>query len=175
MTGSNPTDRSKLGTKRHILTDKKGIPLSAVISSASTHDIKLVTNVVDSIVIKRPSSSSRPKRVRRKRRRLQHLCLDKAYNSEPEEQELLKRGYVLHIPQKRKGEREKGNVEVKVTTQHILNRKKHSAKRWVVERTNSWHNRFRKLFTRYEKKVENYLGLVQFSCCMIIYRKIILG
>ncbi len=40
MTGSNPTDRGKLGTKRHILTDKKGIPLSVVISSASTHDIK---------------------------------------------------------------------------------------------------------------------------------------
>ena len=35
MTGSNPTvDRSKLGTKRHILTDKEGIPLSVVISSA---------------------------------------------------------------------------------------------------------------------------------------------
>src|SRR4051812_38966040 len=68
MTGNNPTDRSKLGTKRHILTDKKGIPLSAVISSASTHDIKLVTNVVDSIVIKRPSSSSKPKTGRRKRR-----------------------------------------------------------------------------------------------------------
>ena len=96
MTGNNPTDRSKLGTKRHILTDKKGIPLSAVISSASTHDIKLVTNVVDSIVIERPSSSSKPKTGRRKRSRLQHLCLDKAYNSEPEEQELLKRGYVLH-------------------------------------------------------------------------------
>jgi hypothetical protein len=57
MTGHNPTDRSKLGTKRHILTDKKGIPLSIVISSsASTHDIKLVTDVVDSRVIhKRPS------------------------------------------------------------------------------------------------------------------------
>src|SRR6476659_11228364 len=48
-------------------------------------------------------------------------------------------------------------------------------KRWVVERTNSWHNRFRKFFTRYEKKVENYLGLVQLSCSIIIYRKIILG
>ena len=57
MTGNNPTDRGKLGTKRHILADKKGIPLSAVIPSASTHDIKLVTNAVDSIVIKRPSSS----------------------------------------------------------------------------------------------------------------------
>ena len=108
MTGNNPTDRSKLGTKRHILTDKKGIPLSAVISSASTHDIKLVTNVVDSIVIKRPSPS-KPKTGGRKRGRLQHLCLDKAYNSEPEEQELLKRGYVLHIPQKRrKGEKRGG-------------------------------------------------------------------
>ena len=49
-------------------------------------------------------------------------------------------------------------------------------KRWVVERTNSWHNRFRKLFVRYEKKVGNYLGLVQqLSCSIIIYRKIILG
>ena len=56
MTGHNPTDRSKLGTKRHILTDKKGIPLSVVISSASTHDIKLVTDVVDNTVIKRPPS-----------------------------------------------------------------------------------------------------------------------
>ena len=45
----------------------------------------------------------------------------------------------------------------------------------VVERTNSWHNRFRKLFTRYEKKAENHLGLVQFSCSIIINRKIILG
>ena len=53
MTGNNPVDRSKLGTKRHILTDKKGIPISVVISSANTHDIKLVTDVVDNAVIKR--------------------------------------------------------------------------------------------------------------------------
>ncbi len=59
------------------------------------------------------------------------LCLDKAYNSKPQEQELIKRGYVLHIPYKRKrGEKEE---EVKVTTQHCLNQKKHSTKRWVVE------------------------------------------
>ncbi len=54
MTGKNPTDRSKLDTKRHILTDKNGIPLSVVISSANAHDIKLVTDVVDSAVIKMP-------------------------------------------------------------------------------------------------------------------------
>ncbi len=57
--GNNHVDRSKLGTKRHILTDKNGIPLSVIISSASTHDVKLVIDVVDNSVIKRPSSKYR--------------------------------------------------------------------------------------------------------------------
>src|SRR6185437_14693236 len=57
--GNNPTDRCKLGkTKRHISTDKKGIPLSAVISSANTHDIKLVTDVVDNSVINYQTTTS---------------------------------------------------------------------------------------------------------------------
>jgi hypothetical protein len=151
------------------LTEKKGIPLSAVISSASTHDIKLITEVVDNAVIKRPKSLSISRR--RRRQRLQHLCLDKGYNSAEEEQELIKRGYVLHIPiKKKKGKKGEEGKEIA-----IPNRKKYSPKRWVVERTNSWHNRFRKLFTRYEKKDENYLGLIQFSCTIIMYRKLILG
>ena len=58
MTGSSPVDRSKLGTKRHILTDKQGIPLSAAISSANTHDIKAVTDVIDNAVIKRPTTTT---------------------------------------------------------------------------------------------------------------------
>ena len=136
MTGHNPVDRSKLGTKRHILTDKNGIPISVVISSATTHDIKLVTDVVDNVVIKRPSSY-KTKKTGRGRRKNQHLCLDKAYNSKQEEQELIKRGYVLHIPTKRKRDKNEKEEEDKVTTQHCSNRKKHSAKRWVVERTNS--------------------------------------
>ena len=101
---------------------------------------------------------------------LQHLCLDKAYNSELEER-INKTRLRLHKPYKKKKGKEVDN-EKTITTP---NRKKYSPKRWVVERTNSWHNKFRKLFTRYEKKVENYLGLVQLSCCIIIYRKIILG
>ena len=169
MTGNNPTDRSKLGTKRHILTDKKGIPFSAVISSAKTHDIKLVTDVVDNVVIRRPLSKYRNRKIRI--RRQQHLCLDKGYNSENEEQELTKRGYVLHIPIKKK---KKGRDNEKDIIGRIPNIKKYSPKRWVVERTNSWHNRFRKLFTRYEKKSENYLGLVHSPVVFIIYRKIIL-
>ena len=63
-------------------------PLSAVISSASIQDIKLVIDVVDNSVIKRRQLPSHKPKLRT-RRRLQHLCLDKAYNSEPEEQELI--------------------------------------------------------------------------------------
>ncbi len=96
--GHNPTDRSKLGTKRHVLTDKNGIPISVVISSANTYDIKLVTNVIDNAVIKQPSHKTKTTTGRRSGRKLQHLCLDKTYNSEQEEQELVKRGYALHIP-----------------------------------------------------------------------------
>src|SRR5690349_10619425 len=168
MTGNNPVDRSKLGTKRHILTDKQGIPLSVIISSASTHDIKAVTDVIDNSVVNGPSKLSFTKK--KTRRTCYHLCLDKAYSSKSIENEIIRRGYVPHIPYKRKrGQQRKEVIAYPHKHQTIKN------KRWVVERTNSWHNRFRKLFTRYEKKAENYLGLVQLSSSIIIYRKIILG
>jgi transposase len=48
-------------------------------------------------------------------------------------------------------------------------------KRWVVERTNSWHNRFRKLLIRYEKKSEDYLAVVSLASCIIVCGRIILG
>lgn len=151
MTGHNPTDRSKLGSKRHILTDKDGIPLSTFITSANTHDVTVATNTIDNIVIKRPLSKSKHK---------QNLCLDKAYHSKKVEQEIIKRGYIPHIRHRR---------------EEKLFHRKHPARRWVVERTNSWHNRFRKLFTRYEKKDENYFGLVELANSLIVYRRLILG
>ncbi len=158
MTGNSPIDRSKLGTKRHNLTDSYGIPLSATfITSANTHDIKAVTEVIDNTVIKRTTLSSRSKgggrRIIIRRKQYHHLCLDEAYNSKSVKQEIIKRDYIPHISYKRKRGQKK---------ETLCKKKYPSAKnnRWVVEGTNSWHNRFRKLFIRYEKKVENYLGLI---------------
>src|SRR5215216_3076906 len=162
MIGHNPTDRSKLGTKRHILTDKDGIPLSVIITSANTHDVTVAIDTVDSIVIKRPSSSLSTTTITTtttNRNKKQNLFLDKAYHSKEVEQEIVKRGYIPHIRHRRE--------EKKLI-------KKHPARRWVVERTNSWHNRFRKLFKRYKKKEKNYLGLVQLANSLIVYRRIIL-
>ncbi|HEX2406520.1 MAG TPA: hypothetical protein VHJ38_04850 [Nitrososphaeraceae archaeon] len=65
MTGHNPTDRSKLGTKRHILKDKDFIPLSTIITSANTHDVQVATDTVDNIVIKRPLHYHHSQKTRR--------------------------------------------------------------------------------------------------------------
>lgn len=91
----------------------------------------------------------------------QNLCLDKGYDFPEIEHESANRGYTPHIRHRGEGRRVAKNV--------------HRVRRWVVERTNSWHNRFRKLLVRYEKKVENYLGLVQLACCVIVYRRTLLG
>jgi|ERR1044072_3096122 transposase len=161
MTGHNPTDRGKLGSKRHILTDKNGIPLSTFITSANTHDVTVATNTIDNIVIKQQQQQQQQQpSYNKSSKQKQNLCLDKAYHSKEIEQEIIKRGYIPHIRHRR---------EEKKIRQH------HPARRWVVERTNSWHNRFRKLFTRYEKKEENYLGLVQLVNSLIVYRRLILG
>ena len=90
----------------------------------------------------------------------QNLCLEKAYHSKEVEQEIVKRGYIPHIRYRREEKK--------------LN-KKHPSRRWVVERTNSWHNRLRNLFTRYKKKDENYLGLVKLVSSIVVSRWIILG
>ena len=142
-----------------MLADKKGVPLSIVITAANTHDMKATAETLDCIVTKRPPST--PKK---KKQQQQNLCLDKGYNYPEIEQEVVKRGYVPHIRQ-----RGEGKKSVKKKRRH------HPSRRWVIERTNSWHNRFRKLLIRYEKKAENYLGLVHLACCIIVYRRIILG
>jgi len=59
MTESNPLQiaEANLAKQKGDLTDKKGIPLSAVVTSANKHDIKAVSDVIDNSVIKRHSLS----------------------------------------------------------------------------------------------------------------------
>ncbi len=44
------------------------------------------------------------------------------------------------------------------------------ARRWVVERSHSWLNRFRRLLIRWEKKPEQYLAFLHFACGLIAPR-----
>ena len=95
---------------------------------------------------------------------IRRICVyfDKGYDFLEIQREPIKRRYITHIPHTGEDQRIKNIIHT-------------TTKRWVVERTNSWHNRFRKLLVGYEKKSENYLALVSLACCIIVYRRIVLG
>lgn len=148
-TGPNPTDRGKKGVKRSILVDGRGVPLGLDVAGANRNDFKMAQATLQSIPIKRPSVKETGK---------QHLCLDKGYDY-PEIDDLLETfEFTAHIA--RKGE----------ATQKAKRSVRKKARRYVVERTHSWMNRFRGILIRWSKKPENYFALLHFALGFIAYR-----
>lgn len=147
-TGKNPTDRGKSGTKRSLLVDGRGAPIGIVSSGANTHDKQLVEPTLESIPIDRPKPTEEAP---------QHMLLDKGYDYNDIRRMLEDYGYTAHIPQRGTDPKQK---------KHIPG---YRSRRWIVERTHSWMNRFRRLLIRWEKKDANYLGLLHFSCAWITY------
>jgi hypothetical protein len=88
------------------------------------------------------------------------LCLDKAFSGAPSEAKARVFGYEPHVRQI--GEEKK----------NAAGHKRHKARRWVVERTIGWLNRCRGILIRYEKKAENYRGVVQLACALLWYRRL---
>lgn len=148
--GPNPTDRAKMGTKKHLLVEQEGGPLGVVIDGANVNDHKLLEATIGAIVTERPD----PEEV------VQRLCLDKAYDNRPTEEVCARSGYVPHI--RRIGEEKLDR----------RSRKAHPARRWVVERTIAWLQKCRAILVRYDKKAENYAGLVQLACALLWWRRL---
>jgi len=141
-----------------VLTDRRGAPLGAVISAANRNDMKVAEATLDRVVVARPRPTPAAP---------QHLCRDKGFDFPETRAAAEARGYTVHTPPKVR----KGAAPPPPPAEE-----RHPARRWVIERTNSWHNRFRKLRIRYEKKAPNYLGLVQMACFLIVYRlRVVLG
>jgi hypothetical protein len=70
-----------------------------------------VIEVTNDAVIKRTISLTKTTFERKSKLKQQHICLDKAYNFKQVEQEIIRRGYVPHIPYLRKREEKKEAVE----------------------------------------------------------------
>ena len=139
-----------MGTKRSVLTDEKGLPLAVILSGANTHDVKLLEETLDHIVVLRPQPDEEHP---------QNLCLDAGYTGYKDK--VQERGYIPHI-RPRGGEKKE-----------LERNPDFRARRWVVEVTHSFFNRFRKMLVRFEKKAANYLALIQFACAVIVWRKLI--
>lgn len=145
LTGRNPTDRGKLGVKRHVMTDQRGVPISATITGANVHDKWMVGTVLDGVVMRGSRGPRRPA----------NLCLDKGYDYADAERAIRDRGVVPHI--RRRGE------------PAMVGCVRGKPRRWVVERTNAWHNRFRGLLIRWERRGELYQGLLDLACGLIAF------
>ena len=149
---SAPTRRigEKNGSKRHLLVDGRGVPLSIVVTGANVNDSKQLEQVLKNIVVRRPMPT---------KRRSKHLCADAGYRGA----ELLRiiewHGYIAHVVDR--------STEAKTKQRHP----ERKARRWVVEVCHSWFNRFRKLLVRNEKLARSFLALNHLAAAIIAFRK----
>lgn len=119
------------------------------LAPANRHDSLVLQDILEAVVVEPPNPSEHE----------QHLCLDKAFDGAPSEATAKVFGYEPHI--RRIGEEKLDEA----------GRKKRPARRWVVERTIAWLNRCRGILIRWDKKAENYLGLIQLACALLWYRR----
>lgn len=151
-TGKSPVDRSKRGSKIHLLVDQRGAPLAVHISGANVHDKWLADDLIMSIVVPRPA----PEEVE------QHICMDKGYDYPDVHQFVELERYIVHIKhRRRRGEALIEDCPVPGETQF-------PARRWVIERTLGWLAKRRSLRVRWCKKAGNWLGFIQLACAHIL-------
>jgi putative transposase len=131
------------------LVEANGVPIGLAIDGANCPDMKLVDATLESIPIERPKPSDEEP---------QHMCLDKGYDYDEVRELVEEFGFTAHIP--KRGE--------EATT--IKRRARYKARRWVVERTHSWLNRFRGILIRWNKKPANYIAMLHFAFAIITYR-----
>jgi transposase len=132
-----------------VLTEAAGVPIGLAVEGANRHDSKMARATLESIPVERPEPTEKSP---------QGLCLDKGYDSREVRALAAEFGYTAHI--RARGEE----------AQALKREASFKARRWVVERTHSWMNRFRRILIRWEKKPENYLALLHLACACITYR-----
>ena len=152
-TGPNPTDRGKKGVKRHILTEKNGLPVGLTVTAANVHDVKQAEQVLNEMPFLPPEPDYENP---------QGFCADAGYDSRAIRRFIEERGYEDHI---------KSRWDEK---QNLLAVPAYRARRWVCERTHSWMNRFRRLLIRWEEKKQNYQAMLHLSCAYMLWNRSVL-
>jgi len=135
--------------KAHGLVDGRGVPLSVVVTAANLNDHIALPELLKNHAVARPRPTwAEP----------QHLCLDAAFDNEPTRQTLCREYYVPHIAPKG------GRPED--APQHPGGQ----ARRWFVERTHAWLDRFRRRVVNGEKTTESRDAFLCLASAFIAYR-----
>ncbi|MEU7473786.1 IS5 family transposase [Streptomyces sp. NPDC044984] len=148
LTGPNPVDRGKKGSKIHLITERTGLPLLIGISGANLHDSQALKPLVRGIP---------PIRFRRgpRRRRPAKLHGDKGYDYDDLRRWLRERG-----------------IRHRIARRGIESSTRLGRHRWTIERTMSWLAGCRRLHRRYERKAEHFLAFSAIACTLICHRRL---
>jgi len=128
-------------------SDGSSVPLALHTESVSPHEVSLVEATLASAFLK-----EKPER----------LVGDKAYDSDPLDETLEEQGIEMIAPHRTNRKKKKTQDGRK------LRRYK---RRWKIERLFAWLQNFRRLVVRYEYKDENFLGMAQLGCIIILLRR----
>jgi putative transposase len=112
--------------------------------------MKLVEATLLSIPVERPQPTEDEP---------QGMCMDKGYDYRAVRETVEEFGFTAHI--KARGEE----------AEAIKKEAGFKARRWVVERTHSWINRFRGVLIRWNKKAKNYIALLHFAFALIAFQR----
>ena len=148
MTGPNPVDRGKKGSKLHVLSDANGLPLQVGISAANTHDSQALQPLVAALPAIRSRRGPR-------RRRPAKLRADKGYDYDVHRHWLRQRGIVPRIA--RRG----------IDSSQRLGRH-----RWKIERTLAWLTGYRRLTLRYERHGMLFTAFLTLAAALTCYKKL---
>ena len=151
LTGPSPTDRGKAGTKYHVLCDRNGLPLHAVISAANAHDSTMLATLLDT----NPGVRDRRGHPGRPRRRPDKLHADKGYDYPRCRRYLQRRG-----------------ITARIARRGIEDSSRLGRVRWVVERTMAWLLGYRRLALRYDRTQATISALLLLACSLICHRRL---
>ena len=138
--------RGGYSTKLHLLTDGQGIPLGVIATPGQRNEGPEFENVMNACLINTFRKANRP----------EALAADKAYSSKAIRDYIAKREIEDVIPTRSNEIRDSNFDKVKYK------------KRNVVERAIGWIKEYRRIATRYEKNVENYLAMIHIAIIRII-------
>ena len=136
--------RGGFGTKIHLVTDGKGLPLGAILSAGQDHDCRFARPALHSVRIKRPNRG-------RPRTRPKAVAGDKGYSYESVRAYLAARRITAVIPT-RADQPRRDDFD-----------KRRYRKRNAVERCVGWLKWSRRLETRHDKLAVNYLAITKIA------------
>jgi transposase len=150
------TKRGK-GTKLMVLADGKGTPLGICVEKATPSEVKLLEATLDSVKMKRRRGA------RRRPYKPERLIADRGYDSNQARALLVAREIEPIIPAR------SNNA---IATHQDGRKLRRYRRRWVIERTNSWLQNFRRLVVRYERKLKNFEAMVHMACVLVTLKKV---